>query len=189
MRWRASGCPLSSTAQTRSSRKPPVNETWIVNASPVIALARIGHLDVLSRLADEVLIPDAVVSEVLAGSPSDPARKVVESGWGRRTSPREMPVGVLEWSLGAGESAVLALAVENPGYRAVLDDFAARSCARVLELPLIGTLGAVLRAKRSGLISSASRVLQSLLGIGFRLDPEIIRSSLERATGERWPPG
>jgi predicted nucleic acid-binding protein len=166
-----------------------VNETWIVNASPVIALARIGHLDLLSQLADEVLIPDAVVSEVLAGAPSDPARKVMESGWGGRTSPREMPAAVLEWSLGAGESAVLALALERPGCRAVLDDSEARSCARVLEVPLIGTLGVVLRAKRTGLISSASRVLESLQSIGFRLDPEILRSSLERATGERWPPG
>ena len=169
-----------------SWRKPAVNETWVVNASPVISLARVGYLDLLSPLATEVLIPEAVVGEVLAGAPTDPARKALESGWGRRASPREIPSSVLEWSLGAGESAVLALALERPGSRAVLDDAAARSCARVLGVPVIGTLGIVLQAKRAGLISSASQVIQSLQGIGFRLDTETLRAALLRATGEAW---
>jgi predicted nucleic acid-binding protein len=163
-----------------------VNETWIVNASPVISLARVGYLDLLSQLANEVLIPEAVIGEVLVGAPTDPARKVLESGWGRRVSPREIASSVLEWSLGAGESAVLALALERPGSRAVLDDAAARSCARALGVPVIGTLGIVLQAKRSGLIPSASQVIQSLQGIGFRLDTEVIRTALMRATGEQW---
>ena len=163
-----------------------MNETWIVNASPIISLARIGYLDLLSQLTSDALIPDAVAAEILAGVPADPARKAMESGWGHRASPREIPTAVLEWSLGAGESAVLAFALERAGSRAVLDDAAARSCARALEVPVIGTLGIVLQAKRSGLISSASQIIRALQGVGFRLDAEIIRSALAKAVGEPW---
>jgi predicted nucleic acid-binding protein len=162
-----------------------VSETWIANASPIISLARIGHLDLLTRLTTELLIPDAVTAEILAGELADPARKALESGWGERASPREIPAAVLEWSLGAGESAVLALALERPGCRAVLDDAAARSCTRALEVPIIGTLGAVLRAKQAGLIPSASQVIRSLQTLGFRLDAGVIRTAL-LAAGERW---
>jgi predicted nucleic acid-binding protein len=41
---------------------------WVVNASPVITFAKAGHLALLTELADEVLLPDAVVSELLAAA-------------------------------------------------------------------------------------------------------------------------
>jgi predicted nucleic acid-binding protein len=172
---------------TRSSRKPALSETWIVNASPLISLAKAGYLDLLSKLAPHVIVPDAVASEVLAGLPSDPARKALENGWGDRASPRQIPSNVLEWGLGAGESAVLALCLEKSGCKAVLDDAAARSCARALELPLLGTLAVVLRARHAGLIPSASQVMAALREAGLRLDDKTIRSALERV-GEIWPP-
>jgi predicted nucleic acid-binding protein len=164
-----------------------LSETWIVNASPIICLAKAGYLDLLSSLTPDVVVPDAVAAEILAGSPADPARKALESGWGHRASPREISVKVLEWGLGAGESAVLALSLEGTGYRAVLDDAAARSCARALEIPTLGTLAVVLRAKQAGLIPSASRVLAALREVGLRLDDKTIRLALERGVGEAWP--
>ena len=44
-----------------------MSEVWVANASPVIVLAKVGHLALLKELADELLLPDAVVREVLAG--------------------------------------------------------------------------------------------------------------------------
>ncbi|MBW8879114.1 MAG: DUF3368 domain-containing protein [Acidobacteria bacterium] len=164
-----------------------MSETWIVNASPIISLAKAGYLDLLDKLAAHAIVPDAVASEVLAGLPSDPARKALESGWGGRASPREIPEKVLEWGLGAGESAVLALSLEESGRTAVLDDAAARNCARALELPILGTLAVVLRARQAGLIPSASRVMAALREAGLRLDDKTLRLALERI-GEAWPP-
>jgi len=54
--------------------------------------------------------------------------------------------------LGAGESEVLTWARQNPGYEAILDDRAARNCAITLQIPVRGTLGVALLAKREGLI-------------------------------------
>ena len=40
-------------------------ERWVVNASPLIALGSIGRLDLLTSLADEVVIPEIVAEELL----------------------------------------------------------------------------------------------------------------------------
>ncbi|HYN22573.1 MAG TPA: DUF3368 domain-containing protein [Thermoanaerobaculia bacterium] len=134
-----------------------------------------------------MIVPEAVVREVEAGPAADPARKALESGWGIRSAPREIPGSVLEWGLGAGETEVLALSLEEKGRTAVLDDAAARSCALALDVRFIGTLAVVLRAKQAGLISSAAHVAAVLVGAGLRLDDETLRKALERGAAESWP--
>ena len=163
-----------------------MSETWIFNASPLITMAKADYLQLFEQLATDLLIPEPVAQEILASPPSDPARKALESGWGKITFLKEIPSEILEWGLGKGESGVLALAVERPGCKVVLDDAAARRSARALDIPLIGTLGAVLRARQMGLIESAGQVLTALRAAGLRLGEETIRTSLERI-GETWP--
>ena len=106
---------------------------WVVNASPLIALAHAKKLELLEKLPSELVVPEAVVDEILAG-PDDPARRALVSGWGPRRA-ATVPERVAEWGLGKGESAVLALALEldatamldarcmsNASVRALLDD-------------------------------------------------------------------
>lgn len=52
-----------------------MSNKWVVNASPLILLAKVGHLDLLSKLAEEVIIPASVVNEVKQGPPDDPAQQ------------------------------------------------------------------------------------------------------------------
>jgi predicted nucleic acid-binding protein len=163
-----------------------LNEVWVVDASPVITLAKAGYLDLLEQLPTDLLIPTAVRDEILDGPPSDPAREALQSGWGQTVSPGLVPEAVLEWGLGAGESAVLALTLAEPGRMAVLDDAAARACARTLGARYLGTLAVVLRAKQAGLIESAAVAMVALLQTGLRLDERTLRTALERI-GERWP--
>lgn len=165
-----------------------MSDLWVVNASPVITLAKAGYLHLLDQLT-AILVPEAVVREISAGPASDPARKALLDGWGTRSTPRGIPETVLEWGLGAGESAVLALSLEDRGRSAVLDDASARRCARTLGIPTLGTLAVVLRAKQAGLISSASQVAAALLQAGLRLDDKTLREALERGADESWPPG
>jgi predicted nucleic acid-binding protein len=63
-----------------SSPKPPVAERWAINASPVIALARIGQETLLTRLPAEAILPRAVAEELSAAPAHDPARQAVERG-------------------------------------------------------------------------------------------------------------
>ena len=157
-----------------------MSNTWVVNASPVIVLAKIGQLHLLERLANPLLLPDAVAEELLAGPADDPARAAVIGVWGQRCSPNRMPEEILEWGLGAGESAVLALCLEHESATAILDDASARAAARALGVPLIGTLGVVVRAKLRGLLPSAAAVIADLHAAGFYIDDAVIRTTLKR---------
>ena len=160
---------------------------WVVNASPVITLAKAGHLALLTEMADKILLPEAVAAELLMASAADPARQAVMGGWGTRLAVTETPAMVLEWGLGAGETAVLAVALTRGNCTAVLDDAAGRKCARTLGIPVIGTLGVILRAKHQGRIASAARVMHDLRAAGLYLDDATITDILRHSAGETWP--
>ena len=162
-----------------------MSDLWVVNASPIIALAKIGRLSLLDDLCKDLFVPEAVVAEILAGPSSDPARQSIEDGWGSTVAVDNIVPDLLEWGLGAGETAVLALAMKRKPATAVLDDAAARTCARAWGIEVIGTLGVVLRARKKSLIPSAADVLKSLRASGLRLDDKMICSALE-GIGEKW---
>jgi predicted nucleic acid-binding protein len=165
-----------------------VPDRWVVNASPLITLAKAGHLALLPLLAPALVIPEAVVREVLAGPVTDPARQALERGWGTHITVAQVPALLLEWGLGAGETAVLAVALAHRGWTALLDDAASRRCARTLGIPLLGTLGLVLRAKHQGHIASAAAVVQALRAAGLYVEDAFITTVLRESVGETWPP-
>jgi predicted nucleic acid-binding protein len=61
----------------------------------------------------------------------------------------------------------------------VLDDRAARNCAAALHIPVRGTLGIILLAKREGLIPHAKPVFDELLQAGLRIDPLTLAAALK----------
>ncbi len=129
-----------------------VNERWILNASPLIVLARVGQTHLLTALAAQVVVPDAVAAEIEAGPDDDPARVVLHTDmFNIIAAPSALPE-LLNWDLGAGETAVLSIALAEPGWTAILDDAAARKCARSFSLSVKGTLAVVLLARQKGLI-------------------------------------
>ncbi len=162
-----------------------MTERWVLNASPLIVLARVGQEHLFHTLADEVVVPRAVAVEIEAGPADDPARQVIAGG--HLTIVEAVPVPeILAWDLGAGEAAVLSYALRKAGWTVIVDDAAARKCARSFGLRLKGTLAVVILAKQRGLIPSATDILRSLLNIGFRLDENVLREALFRAVGEKW---
>lgn len=106
---------------------------FVVNASPLILLARIEQISLLDLLVEEVIVPEGVMEELRKGSGRDKAAAIVESlDWLRIVPNLPVPSEVQSWDLGEGESQVLAHALQVPGWEAVMDDRAARRCARVL---------------------------------------------------------
>jgi predicted nucleic acid-binding protein len=162
-----------------------VSEIWVANASPIIVLAKIARADLLTNLSRELLIPQAVVDEIVAGPSDDPARQLIENGWGTRSIPQTVPSNLLEWGLGPGETSVLAVAQERTGAIAVLDDAVARTCAKAIGVPVIGSLGIIVRAKNQGLLTSASDATRALRNVGLYLDDDVLRRVLQ-SVGESW---
>jgi len=150
----------------------------VVNTSPLQYLHQVGQLDLFPKLFARIIVPEAVVAELAAGRPlgvSLPAPEAVE--WIDLRSPASPVGGLLSWDLGSGESAAL----EHPGSWVVLDDKLARQAAVHLNLPLLGTAGILLRAKRAGHLQAVRPILNQLAALGFRLTPETARNILDLA--------
>lgn len=152
----------------------------VVNASPLILLGKIGRLALLETLADALTIPNQVAEELLAGPADDPARRWLkdrEAIHGRGADP-DLDPRVMAWGLGSGETAVISIVIRNPGMVAVLDDRAARKCASVFGIDVIGTAGLLLQAKTHGLIGAVMPELEKLEQEGSFLDPTLKKEIL-----------
>ena len=162
-------------------------DVWIVNASPLIALGSIGRLDLLEDGDRTLIVPAAVVAEILAGPADGGAHRAIAAGWIAERPDVPVRTDVLEWGLGAGETAVLSAALSSTTQAvAVLDDGAARRCARALGVRVTGTLGIVLRSKATGRVASAASMLRALRDAGLYLDTNLIRQALREIVGESW---
>ncbi len=163
-----------------------MSERWVVDASPLILLAKINRLDLLDQLSVSFVVPDAVAAEILAGPLDDPARRFLETGLAVRVAVPPHPL-IAAWDLGSGETAVLSHAFTHPPYKAIIDDGVARRCARTFAIPLAGTLAIILAARQKQLIPAAVPVLQTLLSHGYRINDAVLRHALRETVGERWP--
>jgi predicted nucleic acid-binding protein len=152
-------------------------EAPVVNASPLIVLARAGRLDLLLLLGDRIVVPDVVAEEVKAHS-DEAARALASHAWLVRSPAEPLSATIAAWDLGRGESAVLSWAAAHPGCLAVIDDYAARTCAEVLGIPVIGTLGLALRAKIRGRVAAARPLIEELRRAGLYLSDKLIDDAL-----------
>lgn len=161
-----------------------MNRRWVVNASPLIILGKLSLLHLLPELAETLIVPAAVAEEVSQGPEADQARTWI-SGTGSRfvrdASPIE-PV-VAGWDLGAGETHVLSWAVRGRGFEVILDDLASRKCAASLAIPVRGTLGVLLTAKKDGRLAHLQPFLDQAVGAGLHISPEVL-VAVRRLAGE-----
>ena len=81
----------------------------VTNASPLIYLGRTGNLRLLQSCARTVTVPEAVVRDIRAAGMDDAAVQAVDTCAGLKTvSVSTVPLLIVAWNIGAGESAVLA---------------------------------------------------------------------------------
>jgi predicted nucleic acid-binding protein len=156
----------------------------ICNTSPMQYLHQCGQLDLLAKLYVEVTVPPAVVAELGEGRRRgydlpDPAALP----WVKVEAPRSSPALPLASHLGPGEAEVLALGLENPGSRLILDDGLARRSAEALGLGVTGTLGVVLKAKEGGLVQAVRPIIDLLESLKFRVSPST-REAVLKLAGE-----
>lgn len=146
----------------------------VSNASPLIAFQQLGQLGLLGSLFGTVLASPAVMRE---------ARSVIERpAWlVERSLAQPLPAAIRRAGLGAGESEALALALELRADRVLLDELAGRNLAQRLGLPVIGSVGVLLAAKRRGLIPKVREPLDALRKGGFRMDDELYELALGKA--------
>jgi predicted nucleic acid-binding protein len=157
----------------------------ICNTSPIQYLHQLQLLHILPALARRVIVPPAVVNELMEGRALGyqlPDLTVLS--WVEIRRPVSELAAPLVTDLGPGETEVLMLGIESQDAVVVLDDTLARRVAETLNLRLTGTLGLLLDAKRAGLIALVSPVLDQLQALRFRLDVHT-RTAVLKLAGEQ----
>ncbi|NJL26610.1 MAG: DUF3368 domain-containing protein [Thermoanaerobaculia bacterium] len=156
----------------------------VVDASPLILLIAAEKLSLLPNLANEVVVPEAVLGELESGKTRDhAAARLRTAPWAKVGETVPISSVIAGWDLGLGESAVLGWAASRPGFTCVLDDRAARNCALTMGLPFVGTLGLVLAAKEAGFLPAARPVLAAMMRAGYYLSDDLLERAL-RGVGE-----
>jgi uncharacterized protein len=143
----------------------------IVDTSCIQYLYQINLLSLLPAIYDQIIIPNAVATELEQGriiGISLPNLSTLE--WISVSSvPSSQLIPTIP-NLGMGEREVLSLALTIPNSLAILDDNLARTYAKQLKASFTGTLGILLKAKQLGHIIAISPLLNQLDALGFRLD-------------------
>jgi len=160
--------------------------TVVSNSGPIIHLSMGAQVDLISRLFGHVLVPRTVYREVVedgAGLPgSDELR---QASWASvvDVDPADASRFAAE-SLDPGEAAALALAVRERAERLLIDDRQARVAAGRHGIPVIGTLGILLAAQRTGAVPRLAPILSRMKQQGFWLSPRL-EADVLRQVGEQ----
>lgn len=157
----------------------------ISNTSPLFYLHQLGSLAWLPTLFEAIWTPTAVVTELRQGGAQGYAVPTLEAyPWLQIVDARAVPSEWLALDLGAGELAVLALALETPTHVLLMDERRGRRLAQAAGLTVWGTLRVLLEAKNHGLTPQIGPHLEHLAQAGMWMSPAIRQRILQLA-GER----
>ena len=149
----------------------------ISDSSALISLG-VEKLDILGKLFETVMIPEAVYNEVFNKKVSNLDLKKTKFLQIEKVTDRKM-VKLLKMQLGYGESEVIALALEKGIDRVIIDDKQARKVADKLGLKVIGTLGILILAKEKQVIKEVRPLVLSMMEkINFRIDRALLNKIL-----------
>ena len=165
----------------------------ISNTSPLIYLSKIGRLELLHYIFDTVYVPNTVVTEILRGkelsygfASAIEVEDAMENGWIKVIELEADEDDVAEKysrdpGIHPGEAVVLAIGQNFD--LLLLDDLGARTFAKALGFDIIGTIGVILQAYDSELISFAEfeECLDDLEYYDFWIHPHLKRRIIAEA--------
>ena len=165
----------------------------IADAGPLIALARIGQLDLLRGGFGAVLLTPVVAAEIgidARGAASkaggNAIRQSLAAGWLTIAKlDAEVSYPPLNPGVDAGESSSIALALHQQacGERVLLiiDDRCGRAEARRQGLPIVGTAAVLVLAKERNLIPTCGPLLLAMREEGYFLSDALVAAVLNQA--------
>ena len=156
----------------------------VSDTGPILSFARAGRLDILRQVVGEIIIPDAVLVEIIIGGKEKPGAAEVESGaWIKRQPIKDRTVlNRLHRRLHLGEMEALVLAAEA-GAPLLIDEYAGRIEAEGMGIEHFGSLRVLKEAKDRGIISEIKPLLDELIASGTYISEPLYEEFL-RASGE-----
>lgn len=139
-------------------------KTIISDTSCLILLDKIDEIEILHKLFGIIITTSEVAKEFGQPLPS----------WIKIQQPSDKNYqAIIETSVDKGEASAIALAVELDDCLLIIDDLKGRKFAQQLGLTIIGTLGIIVAAKLTGVITSAKPILSKIKTTNFRLSEKL----------------
>lgn len=164
----------------------PETREIVVNTGPLIALAAaLGDLRVLKHLYTRAVIPFEVAREILVENVTRfGAAEFEAASWLEKKDSPIVPTQALKNTLGPGEAAVIQWALVEKINTVCIDEAVGRRVARLNGLRVTGSLGILIRAKRTGFPVVLADAIRSMRQKGIWLSSHIEALALQEA-GEK----
>jgi predicted nucleic acid-binding protein len=156
----------------------------VADSGPLIALGRLGLLQLPIRLFSDVLVTQSVWDEVASGQARAEHGALVDArqaGWLTVVADPAVVAAAFESSplLDKGERMALTLSMSLPaGCDVLIDERRGRAAAAQAGLSVLGTLGLLVRAKQLGLIGPVRPLTDELLASGYHLGRYLVAETL-----------
>ena len=144
----------------------------VSDTSCLIVLSKIDELDLLRKLYKTVTITQEILLEYGENLPDWVSVQQVKDNFRQQ---------LLEMQIDKGEASAIALAMETHDSVVILDDWKARKLAEKLGINVTGTLGMIIKAKNTGVISSIKPYLNKIKETNFRISEDIEQVALKEA--------
>lgn len=148
----------------------------ISDTSPLVCLLHLNKINLLKDLFDQVIIPTAVVNELINANTINQQFFQSYSFFQIRTALNQEEVLQLRNILDAGESEAIVLSKELDADLLLIDEDRGRKFAIKHGARIKGVLGVLLHAKEKGLISQIRPLIEKLqTEINFRINRNLLQ--------------
>jgi len=152
----------------------------VADASALIALATCDSLTLLEALFGNVLVPEAVFSEVTAlDKPQSAHLRNYLDGKVRAVDMQRYIY--LDAFADAGETQAMLLYKEVAADYLLIDDKRGRKVAKINHIKTVGSLGVLLQAKRIGLIPRVAPLIEQIAASPVFMSESLIQTVFELA--------
>ncbi len=157
----------------------------VCNSSPLINLAKIGCLDLIENIYQQVVIPTAVYNELILQGTIKKGVSEIEDLIDRQVlvvkevTDRSL-VKALNKDLDLGESEAIALALSINADLIIIDEVDARRLTDMYKLKKTGFIGVLIRAKKEGHINAVKEYIDNAIKEGFWLNKNLYETIIDK---------
>ena len=155
----------------------------VSNTTPIISLLKINQLEVLQELYKEIYVPNEVFQEVEAGKSKNFYEDLSKLEWVNIVKIKDEVAVKSFIDLDAGEAEAIILASEINADLIILDEKLGRLYATNMGLRITGTIGVLIKAKQSGLLSNIRPLIDELINQGIWIN-EKLKHEVLKIVGE-----
>lgn len=156
----------------------------VSDTTPLIALMKASHLELLQKLFGKILLPQAVFDELTSNVKFQEEAKIIKSCEFLQVvaSPDKKTVDILRRATGLdlGESEAIVYAENSKADILLMDERKGRNVAAAMGLPIMGSIGVLTEAHASGLLTAADfrASLEKMQDAGIRLSERLLQTVL-----------